>query len=475
MKAGLWEEDITPWVGTERPGGYGKSYNREVHDPIKVRALVLDDGRKKAVLVGLDLLVVPAKIVSLVRQRVKARLDIPGEALLLAASHTHNSGPVFGLYPEEYADAPELIRELIVNHSTIPDPDYTTLVIEKIVSAVWRSHQNLQDVSLSFWRGQESSCVFNRRFRMRNGRTYTQPGKGNPEIVKPAGPVDPDVNVIGVWTGEGKLLGCLVNYACHGTTGPGGVSADWIFYLEKTIQAVMGSDCRVVFLNGACGDITQVDNLNQGEVEYGEKYSRRLGQCVAAEALKGLVYPTTDVAEIDYRTSTVIIARRKPSSARVEQSLRLIKREKPHSSADWTFAKELLLADYLTRRQPEAAVEIQVIKVGPAVFVANPAEFFCRLGLEIKKGSHFPYTFVVELANGAIGYVPDRAAFRPSGGGYETVLTSYSNLIPEAGEIIVRESLSLLKQLKPDPSPVPRRDNQTSSPWDYGVRGPDLK
>ena len=30
------------------------------------------------------------------------------------------------------------------------------------------------------------------------------------------------------WDEEGKLLGCVVNYACHATTSPGGISANWI-------------------------------------------------------------------------------------------------------------------------------------------------------------------------------------------------------------------------------------------------------
>jgi hypothetical protein len=170
------------------------------------------------------------------------------------------------------------------------------------------------------------------------------------------------------------------------------------------------------------------------------------------------------------------VARRIPAPERVTQAAELVKLDPQKAGVtEWTFAKETVMLDYLVRREPVADVEVQAVQVGPAVFVSNPAEYFVEFGLEIKAKSRFDYTFPAELSNGCVGYVPTEEALAASGGGYETRLTYYSNLIPEAGRRIAAAGIELANQLAPGPVPEPPRAKPFGSPWGYGAVPAEVK
>jgi hypothetical protein len=89
---------------------------------------------------------------------------------------------------------------------------------------------------------------------------------------------------------------------------------------------------------------------------------------------------------------------------------------------------------------------VQVLVIGDVAIVGVPGEFFTKLGLDIKNRSPFRYTYVAELANDWIGYLPDRDAHKL--GGYQ-VWTGYHSYAEEGtGERIVDQAVGMLKELK---------------------------
>src|SRR3954464_15921583 len=91
VKAGFAERDITPDVGMEVPGGYGKSFSKRIHDPCKVRIAVFGDGTQRVALVGIDALVIPRAVVLAARAEIQEKCGMAPEAIMIGASHSHSS------------------------------------------------------------------------------------------------------------------------------------------------------------------------------------------------------------------------------------------------------------------------------------------------------------------------------------------------------------------------------------------------
>ncbi len=429
LRAGFARTDITPAVGMEIPGGFGKNFSKGVHDPLWVEAAYFTDGITQLAVAGVDLIMIPREVVLEARRQAEARCGMPGANIMIGASHTHNGGPIVACFSSE------------------SDPAYCAMAAERIADAVVQAHDQAAEAKLGSGTGHEDSAGRNRRFRMKDGTVRTHPGKMNPDIVSVAGPIDPEVGVIAVQNMQGEFIGCIVNYALHGTTMGGSmISADWPCYLRKTIRGGLGADLGVVFLNGACGDVTQVDNQSPRPSEFGEAWSRRTGMCIGAEALKVLI-AADYTADVPLGITSEMLAL--PIRDLMTSDAELLAKEKPGSglgsSGDEIYLREIKLVREMKEKSPTVDVEVQAMRIGEAGIASNTAEYFCQLGLNIKHDSPWKTTLVAELTNGYNGYCPTIQAFQ--GGGYETRTARSSYLAPGTGETIAETSVKLLCQL----------------------------
>jgi hypothetical protein len=371
LQVGFGVGDITPPVGAEMPGGFAKRTGKGVRDKLWAVACVVYDGTTPVALVGVDTLFITKPTVLEARRSVQSATKIPGDNILIGASHTHSGGPIATCLGSD------------------ANAEYLDKVSKAIASAVQDAWNSLHAAELGIGTGHEGRISFNRRFLVRDGREITHPGKpGTPhhgEIVCPAGPIDPDVGVLAARNPKGKVTGVVVNFACHSTV-MGGLefSADYAGRLRKHLQARYGENTPVVFLLGACGDITQVDNTSPAR-EFGPEHADMMGMKLAAEAAR-----TID------RMSWL---REAPTAATVETALLPIRPE-PDPDAERppyglgsgpgveaVYRRERELVAQERQKTPKIPCEVQAIRIGPLGIATNGAEYFCEYGLRIKKAA----------------------------------------------------------------------------------------
>jgi neutral ceramidase len=441
LQVGFGIGDITPPVGAQMPGGFLKREGKGVRDKLLAAACVVYDGTTPVALVGIDTLFITRPTVEHARRMIQKATNIPGDNVLIGASHTHSGGPIAGCLGCD------------------ENPEYMDRVAKAIASAVGDAWNSLHAAEVGIGTGREDGVSFNRRFLMRDGREITHPGKpGTPhhnEIVAPAGPIDPDVGVLAVRTPKmkdaaQKVVGVVVNFACHNTVVGGDLfSADYVAFIRKHLQAHYGETTPVVFLLGPCGDITQVDNMAPSQ-DFGPECADMMGMKLAGEAIRTIrrMIWLTEAATAA-TVETVPIAIRPDPDPEMERPPFGLGSDSSPKIAE-VYAEERKLVAEERKKTPKLNCEVQGLRIGPLGIATNGAEYFCEYGLRIKKASPFATTWVVSLANEWIGYVPTAQAF--VAGGYEPRTARSSKLSIDAGQKLLETALKALQEIAPKPT-----------------------
>ena len=420
MKAGAACLDITPPLGTPMPGLFHERRAEAIRDPLQVRSFALEqDGAGIAVAVC-DLIGVKRLYLDRAKAQIAKTTGLSPDRVLISCTHTHTG-------------------------AQIGDDAYTASVIRRISDAVRLAWEGRQPAEVGWGRGTEDRVVFNRRYRMKEGPVRTNPGQGNPDVVEPAGPVDPEVGALCLRQPGGVSIGLLANYSLHYVGGGDherAVSADYFGFFSEMIQKMRGEAFVAALSNGACGDINNIDVMG-GHRYPNDRYqhTERVAALVAAAAFwicNGMAF--TDDVPIGAAMEEVVFKRKAPPSEADVARAREIDREGRGTMAERAFARRIL------RRTDDGPEEvptwIQALRVGDLALVGVPGELLVELGLEIKRRSPFAQTMVLELANDSVGYLPPRRAFEE--GGYEQESCRFR---PGTGEQIVDTASNLLDRL----------------------------
>ena len=205
LSVGTAQVEITPPRGMRMCGYFFERLNTGTHDPLWAKALVFQQGDVRAALVFCDLIGLPRAVTQRARRDAAIKTGIPADNILVAATHSH-TGPL-------YFDAlRDFYHSQAVGHfgQDAAEPvDYSAVLAGKIVAAVEAAHKAAKPATLAAGVAQQRGLSFNRRFHLRDGSVVFNPGKLNPNIVRPAGPIDPDLGLVAVRDAAGQTEAVL--------------------------------------------------------------------------------------------------------------------------------------------------------------------------------------------------------------------------------------------------------------------------
>lgn len=437
LRAGAAAVRITPPIGAPMAGYYYNRGAEGTHDELHAKALVFEAGGKTAALVACDLIGVPAEVVAEARRLIAVNPGIPAGNVMISATHAHTGPLIIG----GAARSANLEGEMLSIASR-----YAAELPGKIAESVRKAHAALAPARLSAAIGREEGISFNRRFFMRDGSVAWNPGKLNPGIVKPAGPIDPAVPVLYIETPEGTPVATYVNFALHlDTVGGQRFSADYPYTLANLLGKVKGPGMLTMFTIGAAGNLNHIDVKTRAP-QKGDQEAARIGTVLAGEVLKSyarLVQTAAGPVSARREVLALPLAEVKPGEAARAGAI-TAKYGQRDAAPFMEMVHAFKVQAVAAREGKPLEAEVQVIALGSEVAVVGlPGEIFTELGMAIRKASPFPYTIVASLANGSLGYIPDRASYPQ--GAYEV---ASARCAAGSGEMLVEAALRMLTELK---------------------------
>jgi neutral ceramidase len=438
-QVGVASIDITPPLGAPMAGYYHARGADGTLDPLFSKAMVIQQGDVRMAFVALDIISVTREITDKAREKIQEHVGIPGTHVMISATHAH-TGPELARRSRRVDDMGGQNKKAV---------DYTQALPDRIVESIRLASEQMQSAHLKTVGGRCEDLAYNRRFYMRDGTVGWNPGKLNPNIVMPAGPTDPEVGILYVEKpgarGFTQSIATFINFAMHpDTTGGSKFSADWPGALARVLANYHGGHHVTLVGNGACGNLNNYDFF-WGWPNKGPGEQNRIGTILGASIFQAYkqLEPVGE-GPIRARSETIELALPKITPEEVETAWKAVAATKDDHGANFmTLVRSYRALDVAGRKGKPHQVEVQVIALGNDVaWVSLPGEVFVELGLAIKKRSPFARTFIVELANENIGYIPDRRSYAE--GNYEP---ESARCAAGSGEKLVDAAVRLLEDV----------------------------
>ncbi len=406
LKAGVASIDITPPIEMKYTlGGYGERMNKPVeaiHDPIWAKALALQMGQKKYMLITLDLLGLPSNVKGDLLKKIPG-MGWNAENIMLLPSHSHGSLEMAALNSKNILNNPNL---------GIFQPELLTFILNKLEKLVREADQNYRPIKIATGSATLEGLNRNRR--------------KDPDI-------DKELIVTRIDLKNGEPLAVLVNWTAHPTFISGQdmlLSAEWPGYLQTYLQELIGHGVTAMYFNGSEGDQSTVLASDKKAYDKIEIYGKEIAS--KAFNLYNAIKPI-ESKKFKYSYNTLKLPEHVAHPSFMKTG---------GEEYGLTEKSVKIVMDVLGPRE----VGLGAVRVGDLIISGIPGEMTAILGQKIKKslkGKGISYVAIGGLANEWISYILSRDQYL-LGEGYESSVSFYG---PNLGAVISDEAIKIAQPL----------------------------
>jgi hypothetical protein len=395
FRAGIAVRTVTPDPFLPVIGGVGPSHPATRKEgELTVRALALEEGTNRVVIVSSDFLGFPGLLGNKVRAAVSS---VPAQNILIGATHTHSAPDTYG-FPDK-------------GGKTSADPAYLAMVCARIAEAINEALAKLQPAQLKIATGEAKGKI---AYNYYAEQLY-----------------DPRCHVIQALDSAGKPIATLVNYAIHPEVlgcEVGICSPDLVGPLYDELAAKGGG--TGIFMNSAQGGMVTADNrLENREEARSWAECKRIGTLLADEAMR-------IIGEAPVQASPKLFCTARLISLPVDSpGMRALMKEMPgFDGAD---------TDHVT-------TQLNLVNLGNAQILTIPGEALPNIGYYLKRKMRGEHNLLFGLTNDAFGYILSKEDF-DSFKRYAYV--TRTSLGERTCETLERDALSMIEECPPPQRP----------------------
>ena len=419
LKAGAAAESLAADDSMVIGGGIGPGKAKGQEGRLRAAALVVEDAQGARVcLVACDVLMVNRDVLDRAAHRIEKSTGIPFDHILINATHTHHAPTTATIHGYEREEA------------------FTKQVEDKAVEASVKAAKRVTPVSFRFRLGEESSVGRNSRLLLADGTIFWT--GSHQDAVRPTGPFDPELPVLEFLKPDGKLEAVLFNHSTHTIGTLGGAVRSPSFYGLAAQELESQNGGTYLYFSGASGSTHNLDlvareatlRIKNAVAEAQAKAAPRLVNRVQGRRSELTVRVRHFNEENDQKAVSSYCNKRIPDAKAAQSVIEVFRKMRQVVSP---------------MQGQERKTWVQALVIGDVALVGVPGEFFTILGEEIKRQSPYRYTYVFQLANDYVGYIPDKVAY--DRGGYQTWTGLHSFLERGTGEAVVAEAVKLLNAL----------------------------